>query len=62
MWWNSGDAFHRVLDRVRRSGEVWMGATEWNGRQAIRISVSSWATTEKDIERAIMTFVIAAAS
>ena len=49
----------RVLDRVQRSGEAWMGATEWNGRQAIRISVSSWATTEEDVTRAIGAFVTA---
>ncbi len=53
---------NRVLDSVQRSGEAWMGATEWNGRQAIRISVSSWATTEEDVMRTITAFQNAAAS
>ena len=51
-----------VLDRVQRSGETWMGATEWDGRRAIRISVSSWATTNRDVERAIESFKTAAVS
>ena len=53
---------NRVLDSVQRSGEAWMGATEWNGRQAIRISVSSWATTDEDVTRTITAFENAAAS
>ncbi len=46
----------RVLERVQRSGEAWMGATEWNGHQAIRISVSSWATTDEDVTHTVRAF------
>jgi aromatic-L-amino-acid decarboxylase len=28
---------------------LWCGVTEWQGRTAMRISVSSWATTEDDV-------------
>ena len=51
----------RILSRVQNSGETWMGGTEWRGRQAIRISVSSWATTEEDIARTVEAFRKAAA-
>ena len=50
----------RVLEDVQASGEAWMGGTEWAGRQAIRISVSSWATTEDDVVRTIAAFQNAA--
>jgi glutamate/tyrosine decarboxylase-like PLP-dependent enzyme len=43
----------RVIDRVQRSGECWMGATAWHGRRLMRISVSSWRTTEADVERSL---------
>jgi len=40
-----------VIERVQRSGECWLGGTTWQGRAAIRISVSNWSTTEADIDR-----------
>jgi glutamate/tyrosine decarboxylase-like PLP-dependent enzyme len=45
-----------VLDAVQRSGEAWMGGTSWDGRPAIRVSVSSWRTTEADIDRTVAAF------
>jgi len=45
-----------VLDEVQRSGEAWMGGTTWDGRAAIRIAVSSWRTTEEDIDRTVAAF------
>jgi glutamate/tyrosine decarboxylase-like PLP-dependent enzyme len=42
-----------VLAAVQASGETWMGATIWNDSPAIRISVSSWATTEADVDRSL---------
>ena len=32
---------------------LWCGGTVWQGRTAMRISVSSWATTEADVERSL---------
>ena len=34
-----------------RSGECWIGSTTWHGQRLMRISVSSWRTTEADVER-----------
>jgi len=46
------DAFTRsVMQRVQESGEAWMGGTTWQGKGAMRISVSNWSTTEADIDR-----------
>lgn len=36
---------------AQATGEVWFGPTLWQGRPAFRLSVSSWRTTDADIER-----------
>jgi len=38
---------------VQNSGEAWFGPTNWQGREAVRFSVSSWATSEADIVRTL---------
>jgi glutamate/tyrosine decarboxylase-like PLP-dependent enzyme len=40
-----------VVAAVQRDGIAWCGPTLWQGRRAMRISVSSWATSEADVER-----------
>ena len=45
-----------VLADVQRSGEAWMSGTVWDGRAAIRLSVSNWRTSETDIDRAVAAF------
>jgi glutamate/tyrosine decarboxylase-like PLP-dependent enzyme len=43
----------RVTARIQEAGTCWCGGTTWRGRIAMRISVSSWATTAEDVERSI---------
>ncbi|HWK29422.1 MAG TPA: pyridoxal-dependent decarboxylase [Solirubrobacter sp.] len=40
-----------AVARVQADGTCWAGATVWREREAMRISVSSWATTDADVER-----------
>jgi glutamate/tyrosine decarboxylase-like PLP-dependent enzyme len=47
------DRTKRVIALIQDSGACWCGGTSWKGRAAMRISVSSWATTDADIERSI---------
>lgn len=35
------------------TGDIWFGPTIWEGRPAFRLSVSSWRTTDADIDRAV---------
>ncbi len=44
------DATRRVVAAVQADGTCWCGGTVWQGQTAMRISVSSWATTENDVE------------
>ena len=42
-----------VIAHVQQDGTCWCGGTEWHGRAAMRISVSSWATTADDVDRSL---------
>jgi glutamate/tyrosine decarboxylase-like PLP-dependent enzyme len=42
-----------VITAVQQSGECWMGSTTWRGRRFMRVSVSNWRTTERDVDRSI---------
>ena len=46
-------ATRRVIAAIQAEGTAWCGGTVWQGHTAMRISVSSWATTEEDIERSL---------
>ena len=50
-----------VIRGVQRDGTCWCGGTSWNGRAAMRISVSSWATTGDDVERSLAAILRVAA-
>jgi aromatic-L-amino-acid decarboxylase len=43
----------RVIEEIQAGGVLWCSGTVWQGRTAMRISVSSWATTAADVERSI---------
>jgi glutamate/tyrosine decarboxylase-like PLP-dependent enzyme len=43
----------RIIDAIQRDGTCWCGGTIWKGRKAMRISVSSWATTHSDVSRSL---------
>jgi glutamate/tyrosine decarboxylase-like PLP-dependent enzyme len=51
-----------VIAAVQAEGTCWAGWTTWRGRRAMRISVSSWATTDEDVERSIDAIVRVAGS
>ncbi|WP_374689107.1 aspartate aminotransferase family protein [Promineifilum sp.] len=50
-----GDAetTQRAIAALQQEGTCWCGVTVWQGRTAMRISVSSWATGEEDVERSL---------
>jgi glutamate/tyrosine decarboxylase-like PLP-dependent enzyme len=51
----------RVVDLVQREGVCWCGPTNWQGRSAMRISVSCWATKDDDVERSLESILHCAA-
>ena len=40
-----------VITAIQADGTCWAGGTIWQGKQAMRISISNWSTTEADIDR-----------
>ena len=51
-----------ALARIQASGVTWLGPTHWRGEFAMRISVSSWATTAEDVERSLAVMIAALAA
>jgi glutamate/tyrosine decarboxylase-like PLP-dependent enzyme len=47
----------KVIDEIQREGTCWCGGTVWQGQTAMRISVSSWATTEEDVELSLAAMI-----
>lgn len=46
-----------TLKHVQQARVCWAGGSRWQGRSVIRISVSSWATTESDVTRSVKSFI-----
>jgi glutamate/tyrosine decarboxylase-like PLP-dependent enzyme len=46
---------------VQDDGTCWLSGTTWQGRAAMRISVSNWQTTRADVERSVAAILEAAA-
>jgi glutamate/tyrosine decarboxylase-like PLP-dependent enzyme len=51
------EATQRVIAGVQQDGTCWCGGTVWQGRTAMRVSVSSWATTDADVERSLAAMI-----
>jgi glutamate/tyrosine decarboxylase-like PLP-dependent enzyme len=47
------DTTERVIADVQLDGTCWCGGTIWQGFTAMRISVSSWATTDEDVRMSL---------
>lgn len=50
----------RVMAAIQEEGTCWCGGTVWQGRTAMRISVSCWATTDGDVEKSAEAMIRAA--
>lgn len=42
-----------AITEIQQDGTCWMSGTTWQGRPAMRISVSNWATAPTDVERSV---------
>ncbi len=54
-----GDAetTQRVIEEIQTDGTCWCGGTVWQGQTAMRVSVSSWATTDDDVEKSLTAMI-----
>lgn len=52
----------RVIASIQSDGTCWCGGTVWHNQTAMRISVSSCATTDEDVERSLAAMLRIAAN
>ncbi len=45
------DQTRAIIAAIQSDGTCWCAGTQWQGNTAMRISVSSWATTDDDVKR-----------
>ena len=48
------------MKAVQEDGTCWLGGTTWQGKAAMRISVSNWSTTAEDVQRSVAAILHAA--
>jgi threonine aldolase len=51
------DVTKAVIAAVQEEGVCWCGGTTWHGRSAMRISVSSWATKDEDVDLSLASII-----
>ena len=59
--WDDDAATEAALAGVQSDGTCFMSGTTWQGRPAMRISVSNWQTTLADVDRSVEAVLGAAA-
>jgi glutamate/tyrosine decarboxylase-like PLP-dependent enzyme len=53
----SPEITRETIRRIQQDGTCWCGGTVWQGQTAMRISVSSWATTDADVEHSLAAII-----
>jgi glutamate/tyrosine decarboxylase-like PLP-dependent enzyme len=54
-----GDAerTQKVIQEIQEEGVCWCGSTAWQGKPAMRISISGWNTTDEDVQRSLESMI-----
>lgn len=53
----SDDLTKQVISRLQEDGTCWCGGTLWQGKTAMRISVSGWSTTADDVDMSLAAMI-----
>jgi glutamate/tyrosine decarboxylase-like PLP-dependent enzyme len=59
---DSDERTDAALAGVQERGRIWLSGTTWDGRKAIRVSVSNWQTGDEEIDLAVQEFAQAGKS
>jgi glutamate/tyrosine decarboxylase-like PLP-dependent enzyme len=59
VYFEDDERSRRVISTLQASGVCWCGGTTWRGRHAMRISLSSWATTDADLKQSLAAILAA---
>lgn len=52
----------QIISGIQKEGTCWAAGTKWHGKTAMRISISSWATTDQDIKASLNSIIAVANS
>lgn len=55
--YKSNEITMKILKLIQEFRICWCGSSKWDGKDVIRISVCSWATTEEDVNISVKSFV-----
>ena len=53
----SDEQTRRIIRHIQEDGTCWCGETKWQGHVAMRISVSSWATTAEEVSQSLAAII-----
>jgi glutamate/tyrosine decarboxylase-like PLP-dependent enzyme len=51
------EATEKIIRAIQEDGTCWCGGTVWQGKHAMRVSISSWVTTEEDVDRSLAAII-----
>jgi glutamate/tyrosine decarboxylase-like PLP-dependent enzyme len=54
---NFGEKTPEIIEGIQEDRTCWCGGTNWQGKEAMRISVSSWKTSDEDVERSLAAII-----
>jgi glutamate/tyrosine decarboxylase-like PLP-dependent enzyme len=54
---SSDEITNAIIRAIQEEGTCWCGGTTWQGHAAMRVSVSSWATTEEDVDLSLAAII-----
>jgi glutamate/tyrosine decarboxylase-like PLP-dependent enzyme len=57
VYYKNNEMTKEILRKIQELRVCWCGGSKWAGRDVIRISVCSWATTPEDVNLAVKSFV-----
>jgi len=57
VFYQDSETTMAILKKIQELGVCWCGNTKWKGKDVIRISVCSWATTGRDISLSVASFI-----
>ncbi|MDZ7624877.1 MAG: aminotransferase class V-fold PLP-dependent enzyme [Ignavibacteriaceae bacterium] len=49
----SAEINEKIISEIQQDGTCWVGGSKWKGKTVMRISVSSWATTDEDVDKSL---------
>ncbi len=53
VFYENSEKTETLIKILQQSGEIWLGGSKWKQKSVIRISICSWAITNKDIIQTI---------